>query len=449
MINELKDPWSLNNRIRKFVTKILIKLNILKQVLLNPKKKFLLPFKRLKRALINPEKILNFVTLKIRTKLNSNVLPPMLDYTEGNKHIEYQKRALITYVAFPFYSNPSTFVAGHTNGYQSIEIAKAFNRLGYKVDIVDYMDSKFIPARKYDAFFGMHYNFGRFMPYFQKSTTTIYYATGTYWAFEIAAEQERIQGLKMRRGVEISLPIRLKENNWVEIADAVVVMGNRFNLHTYLPHRSQGNIYMIDNTAIPTLSVGDLSKKNFSSAKYNFLWFGSSGLLHKGLDLVLEAFSKIEDAHLWVCGDLESKNEQEFLKVYRKELFHTPNIHPVGFVDVYSDQFTQLINKCGSVILVSCSEGQAGGILNCLKSGLIPLLSQECNTDTDGFGFTLENNSIDEIIKAINKIKNMSTEKCFEMASKAIRVAESRYTMTQFSSNIETVLKKILSQVDV
>jgi glycosyltransferase involved in cell wall biosynthesis len=431
MIKELVDPWSLKGRIYNYQENIIFRI------------------KKIMQVLKHPDKIMKYIRKKSQNIANRNAFKnyplPITDYIEGNQELVFQKRALITYVASSFYDDPYIIKVGHANKYQALEIAKAFNRLGYIVDFVDYMDSDFIPSRKYDVFFGMHYNFGRFLPYLNKSTKTIYYGTGTYWSYEIAKEQERICDLKARRGVEFSLPIRLGENNWTEVADGVIVMGNRFNLDTYLLHRNKGNIYSLDNTAIPTLSIGDLSKKDFSKAKYNFLWFGSSGLLHKGLDLVLEAFMKVEDAHLWVCGPLESKNEHEFLNIYRKELFYTPNIHPVGWVDVYSDKFDQLINMCASVILVSCSEANVGGILNCMKSGLIPILSKECTTDTEDFGITLENNSIDEIINSINVIKNEKPEKCYKMANKAIFVAETRYSLKQFRNNIESVLKKEIS----
>ena len=44
--------------------------------------------------------------------------------------------------------------------------------------------------------------------------------------------------------------------------------------------------------------------KDFERARSAFLWFGSGGLVHKGLDLVLEAFAGLPDCRLFVCGPI-------------------------------------------------------------------------------------------------------------------------------------------------
>ena len=61
-----------------------------------------------------------------------------------------------------------------------MEIARAFKRLGYVVDVVDWLDNTFISTDHYDVFFGMHYNFGRLLSYMDDRTTKVYYATGAY-----------------------------------------------------------------------------------------------------------------------------------------------------------------------------------------------------------------------------------------------------------------------------
>lgn len=100
--------------------------------------------------------------------------------------MEWKKRALITYIAWPFYIDQDALRrTNHPNGLQSIEIARAFNRLGYIVDIVDWLDDAFIPTNHYDVFFGMHNNFGRLWTHLGKTTVRIYYGTGAYWAFKM------------------------------------------------------------------------------------------------------------------------------------------------------------------------------------------------------------------------------------------------------------------------
>ncbi|GAI45488.1 unnamed protein product, partial [marine sediment metagenome] len=189
------------------------------------------------------------------------VPPPVVGYTERADG-ELDKRALIAYVARPFYTTPEQLrFPAHSNIPQSLEIAQAFNRLGYVVDVVDWLDNTFVPSTHYDVFFGMHYNFECLLPYLDETTVRIYYGTGAYWAFEIAAERERVDRLKKRRGIGLELPVRLGENNWVQIADAVVVLANEFVLSTYRPHTSR--LFAIDNSARLTVAPPDLEHKDF------------------------------------------------------------------------------------------------------------------------------------------------------------------------------------------
>lgn len=75
-----------------------------------------------------------------------------------------------------------------------------------------------------------------------------------------------------------------------------------------------------------------LKNRNINEVKKNFLWMGSLGLIHKGLDLLLEIFNELPDYNLYICGS--TKNEPEFEYLYFDELYRTKNIHTYGFVGV-------------------------------------------------------------------------------------------------------------------
>ncbi len=397
---------------------------------------------KIKRMLSNPQLLRKAFPGPSRKSEKKWTPPPVSGYTQGARG-DLNKRALMTYVVWPFYADSDSRLRGHVNGVQSVEIAKAFNRLGYVVDVVDWLDTEFVPANHYDVFFGMHYNFERFWPYLEETTTKIYYGTGTYWSFEIAAEQQRVEALKRRRGAEIKLPVRLGPNNWVQIADAVVVIGNAFIASTYRPHSSA--IFTIDNTARLIVSP-DLEHKDFTAARRNFLAFPSTGLLHKGLDLVLEAFVKSPDMDLWVCGPLQAETERDFIKIYRRELFHTPNIHPIGWIDIHSEEFRQLTDRCAFVVFPSCAEAMASGVLDCMGRGLIPLVSRETGIDTDDFGVTFEDCSVDTISQVVTDMAKRPPDALQQMAQEAFDQASTRYSLDSFSENVERILRMILNE---
>jgi len=422
-ISELHDPWSIRGKISYFIEKT-------EQM-----------GGKIKRLVEDPRRIT--AILKQSKQLGRKVPPPIIGYQEGARG-RLKKRALMAYVAWPFYVDPENRLHGViANGLQSVEIAKAFNRLGYIVDVIDWLDTTFVPTNNYDAFFGMHYNFERLLPYLADTTTKIYYGTGAYWAFEIAAEQHRIENLIKRRGIQIKLPTRLGDNNWVQLADAVIVMGNEFTASTYRPYNSK--IFSIDNSARIS-NTPDLEHKDFTRARNNFLAFPSTGLLHKGLDLLLEAFIELKDLDLWVCGPLQAKTERDFVRAYRRELFHTPNIHPIGWTDIHSEQFKQLTNKCAFVFSPSCAEGMAGGILDCMSQGLIPLVSREVGVDTNDFGVTFEESSVDIIRQVVTNMAKQPPHILRRMAQEAYRQACARYSLNSFSKNIERILRVILSE---
>lgn len=406
-IRELCDPWSLSGRLR--------------------------PDLQIRRLLVT-------VKHRLLTRLQSP-LPPVIGYAKGASG-KLQRHALVTYVAWPFYADEAALKrASHSNGPQALEIAKALNRLGYVVDFVDWQDRTFIPKQHYDVFLGMHDNFGRFLPYLDQHTIKIYYASGSHWRFENAAEDARVRALKDRRGIEMVLRRRLKENNWPDIADAVIVIGNTFVASTYQEHNSR--VFPLDNSGVP-ISSANLSTRDFAQGQRNILAFPSTGLLHKGIDLVLEAFCGLEGFDLWVCGPLHMPEETPFLKAFRRELFHTRNIHPIGWVDVHSEVFQILTDLCGCVVFPSCAEGIATGVLTCMRRGIIPIVSRETGLDTGDFGITLNQSSVACVRDTVIELVQKPLERWTSMAQNAQHVATTRYTLEMFSRNIERILRDIL-----
>lgn len=227
------------------------------------------------------------------------------------------------------------------------------------------------------------------------------------------------------------------------MADAVVVIGNEFIRSTYLPYNPR--VFTIDNSTIPTMAP-DLEHKDFASARRNFLAFPSAGLLHKGLDLILEVFAELNDLDLWVCGPLRSEAEHAFIRAYRRELFYIPNIHSIGWVNIHSEQFIQLTDMCAALIFPSCSEAMASGVLTCMGRGIIPLVSKETGIDTNGLGVIFEECNKNMVRQVIADMATRPLSICQKMAYEAYKQADARYSLDSFSRNIEHILRKILNQ---
>ena len=191
----------------------------------------------------------------------------------------------------------------HSNQWECHEIAKIWVDLGYTVDVINWDNKTFRPKKNYDFFIDIHGNMERLAPLLNRGCKTILHITGSHWLFQNKAEYERLLSLQKRRGFTL-MPRRLAEpSRGIEYADCALAIGNDFTRSTFA--YSKKEIRKINITAVQEFPYPE--NKDFSHCKKNFLWFGSAGLVLKGLDIVLEAFSELPDCHLYVCGPIATR----------------------------------------------------------------------------------------------------------------------------------------------
>jgi glycosyltransferase involved in cell wall biosynthesis len=184
--------------------------------------------------------------------------------------------------------------------------------------------------------------------------------------------------------------------------------------------------------------------KDFDLCRNHFLWFGSEGLVHKGLDLTLEAFVQMPDCHLTVCGPVHE--EQDFEKAYHRELYETPNIHTVGWVDIGGPAFVDIIQKCVGLVYPSCSEGQSGAVVTCLHAGFIPIVSFESGVDVEDFGIILKECTVEEIKNAIQQLASLPAQELKTRARRTWEFARANHTKEKYSKAFENILDEIIAR---
>lgn len=330
----------------------------------------------------------------------------------------YERNILICYIVEPFLKNYYT----HTNYAESILIAKAFNELEYNVDVIDYLSNKIL-TNKYDVVFGFGNSYANHI--FNNSyAIKIAYGTGAHNCYQNNAEIERIKEVYLKKRFYLQ-PRRIINKAWsiyASLSDAMILIGNKtFTMKTF-EHYVDCDIYL---NVLPL--NGSLFHREFNrdykKAKYHFLWFGSSGLVHKGLDLCLDFFSKNDQYHLHICGQKES----DFFIAYKDEL-QKSNITYHGFLDINSEIFEQIAKQCSFVISPSCSEGMSGSVLTAMATGLIPIASNQNGIDKINlYGFEIENN-ICSIRSAVEESVKLNT---FELEHKAQEIR--KYIQDNFS----------------
>ncbi len=349
------------------------------------------------------------------------------------------KRALLSYIVHPFsIPRDDPRFLSHINIWHNREIVRVLNCLGYTVDVIDYRDTKFVPRKKYDLFIGHGgINTEKIARRLPAKTVKIYFSTGCYWKFHNEQELARFTALRERRGVNLHPDrlIRNSEEGALLTVDGVIGIGNEFTKGTY---SAFSPVIMINDTALFD-DFFERSNKNFEKGKANFLYYAGGGNVHKGLDLLLEAFTEL-DQNLWICA----KIDDQFAEVYAAELHTHPNIHMVGWIQPRSIRFYELMGTCNFVILPSCSEGQASSIVACMIQGLIPIVSRASGIDVSDYGVLLEPCTIREIVKTVTLLFSQSSEWCKERAIKTREVAIKEHSEQVFTAQMNEAIRSII-----
>ena len=353
---------------------------------------------------------------------------------------QYKKNCLLSYVNYPFKIEDVPNV--HQHVWQVKEIARQLSVYGYNVDAAQFNSTKLLLTKKYDLIIDIvPTKFPEIKRHMNKGCKTIAYFTTSNPSFQNSAEKARINALEKRRGVEVEAQRQDRPyTREIENYDAYFMIGNSYNWKTYTDEFDLKEPFYIKNTGHKQEYRFDKSKKK----KTNFIYFGSRGQVHKGLDLLLEVFS--EDGFpcdLYVCGNF--KSEKDFEEVYYKELYETSNIHPVGFVSIESEQFKELTESCVYSIIPSSSEANCGAVLTTMSAGLIPICSYECGFEEDEV-IHLKDCSIETIRATVLEYAQKDDEWVKSKSKNSYDIIQERYSKKNFVESLSAALYGVLNK---
>lgn len=349
-------------------------------------------------------------------------------------------RILFGYITAAFLKKDISSLVSHVNLWESVEMARIFNRLGFAVDVIHYSDRRFRPSKRYDILFGESLSFERFTRVFNDSVLRVYYASNYYYSVRNARLQERLEWLKQRRRAKLLPRCFIAPYKSAQLADVIVCIGNEASSSSYLPYNK--NVISLDSSGFDFLKWPE--GKDFTSARRCFLWMANRGMVYRGLDLVLEVFKDLPGLKLYICGPVQK--EPEFVEVYKKELFQAPNIKTLGWVDIHSQVFDDLTRQCGYIVYPTCGEGESGSIITCMHCGIVPITTKESGIDLKDFGMTLDNAQIETIRSAVLRASEQPAEKLEESARRAYQEAKQRYTRERFSRNFEFIMRGLVDE---
>jgi glycosyltransferase involved in cell wall biosynthesis len=351
-------------------------------------------------------------------------------------------RALFSYIVDPFLLPAGAELPhSHTHFWESWTMARTLAALGFEVDVLHWTNRTFEPRERYDLFVDVRLNLERLGPRLGPECLKVMHAETGHASFYNPAQAARLAALEARRGIRLAPFKTLAANRAIESADCATILGNERTQATY---RFAGKPLYPVPISQPVLYPfpGD---KDFEGARRRFLWFGSGGLVHKGLDLVLDAFAGLPDLHLTVCGPVE--RERAFEAAYARELYATSNIQTHGWIDVAAPEFLELARRTLALVYPSCSEGQNGGTVTCLHAGLLAVVTAEVGVDVDaGYGVVLAEPSVEAIRAAAVGLSRRAPAELAAMARRAWDFARARHTRARFAAEYRRALVEILER---
>jgi glycosyltransferase involved in cell wall biosynthesis len=352
---------------------------------------------------------------------------------------EPQGTVLMSFLVTPFPDREGGSVSHHhTNQWECWRMAQTFLELGYDVDVIHFTNRRFRPQKDYRLALDVLLNLERLDPHLPAGCRRVLHADAAHWLVHGLAQHRRLLNLRERRGIALQPMKTVVPNRAIEVADCATVLGNAFTLDSF---RFAGKPLLRVPISSPFLYPWP-EEKDFSAARRRFLWFGSSGFVHKGLDLVLEAFAATPELHLTVCGPMAA--EPEFVAAFHQELHETPNIETRGWVDVASEEFLSLTWATGSVLFPSCSEGGGGAVISCMHAGLLPVVTRQASVDVEDFGVLIEADTVEGVRQAALDVARMAEPELRDRSRRGWEHVRRHHTREAFEARYRQVAHRLL-----
>ena len=335
------------------------------------------------------------------------------------------------------------FFNKHTIYWETVEIVRQLNRHGY---IVDYADSRATFAgdwNRYKVVIDGSDNL-RYAPSVP-GQIRVHYTTYIHWLVWNRAELERIIWFKERTGILVPMNRQLPTILSDEYADYLTYYGTETQANSFSPKPIKQQLN------ISSVFIPEYQKKDIAETRNNFLWLGGGGLVHKGLDIVMEAFARVPKMHLYIAGNL--KEEPRFWQWASQILSKHQNIHDLGWMDVGSPKFDAIAQKCIGTVYASGAEGGPGSVAQILHWGLIPIVTKSALVRAETFGHIIHGitdreliNSTVELIKTGAGASESSLKSSSEAVTQFARDTHTRPAYSEsLSSFLDTIAKKFLN----
>lgn len=356
-----------------------------------------------------------------------------------NKRAHKQKRVLLCYL--PQCYEPHLRPISHANVLHANAMINGLIDKDCCIDVCYCNDDRSIEILKnrvYDYIIG----FGRAFEDLSRLQTTarlILLVTENDPSVVLEKYEERKKYLKIRHP-KINPEKFIARTNFYRpesfhIADTAIIMNSDWNINRFKIQFK--NTYPINVNGIYNSNFNIYNKLSAEFKANRFIWFGSSGLLHKGLDILVDAFSMCPELKLDVYG----ANTEEL-----RQLGKLPsNVNIKGRVDVLSDTFIDIANQNTFIISASCSEGMSTAVATCMMHGLIPIISKENGYDEHEGIIFLGDFSVESVKETIMNMSSLNQCQLQNLSRHCYDYSHTSFSLEHFEQSFFNIINDILS----
>jgi len=309
----------------------------------------------------------------------------------------YQKRALVCYSPHYYFQDIDIQTLGRTIPFEIFKLIKILSELGFCIDIISVNDIRaldYVGSVDYSLIFGFGETFFK-ITQLQPKAKSIFYVTENHPEFSLREETKRLDYYYERHKRKASIE---RSGRFYRVEHVAVKYDHVITLGEAEQFAGQ---YEKPYSLFPTgfLNSRFVNKpKDHYVTRRHFLWLGSSAVIHKGLDLLIDIFRERNDITLHICG-LNPKSRR-LLAVPQKN-----NIIDYGFVNINSEQFLKIVDACSFSILPSCSEGMATSITTSMLHGLIPIVMKDAGFNRlENYAIFLDSFKIDYLNEMFSRL---------------------------------------------
>lgn len=378
-------------------------------------------------------RLINVVCADVKPSLTaSNQLCPIFNINQNLK--SNQKRIAFVYIRSAWNTPLDIKNIYHPNLIHQVAMMNVLSKLGYCIDVYYCGSDKIgIPesmyANKYDIILGFGIQYIQLCQVNPNAIKILFITENAPWV--VREKYDRRLTYFHERHPNIILQDSPRTdfytNEMFEISDCGIAVTGSHNLSCI--QERLPNVYRLDVNGLFNKSFNVSASKNHSITKSHFVWFGSRGFVHKGLDVLIDAFAELPQLSLDVYGI----DQSEYTGIEMSE-----NVSICGCVNVMDDEFiNSVVNKNTFVVSLSCSEGMQTGITTCMMHGLIPIVTKECGVDDHDDILYFDNFDLESVKATLLSASMISTEQIREKEIRIHKKSIVDFSIESFAANFE------------